>query len=156
MKKSILIIIGIFVIVLLNLFLTYILAWNPFALYFDKPEFSNTHFEIRERNAYFVTVINIILLWVGTIWTIRNYIKKGKFSFIAPVISIATICILIALNQFYPDSLQEYTKEGYQILEERFSTTKGKVFKRWISKDSLKNIKNYKEIVWVLDSTNTK
>jgi len=152
MKRKHFILFGILGILVFNLFLTYGLMWNPYSLYFDRPEFSETHFTTRDNYALIVTIANFILLWGTLIWAIIVWYKKSKFSFIAPIISVLTFWLIMEVQDYYANMNSTWTENGYQYKVQKWYLDGDNIYKRWKSQDSLKSYDNHREIVWELDS----
>ena len=126
--------------------------WNPYSLYFDRPEFSETHFTTRDNYALIVTIANFILLWGTLIWAIIVWYKKSKFSFIAPIISVLTFWLIMEVQDYYANMNSTWTENGYQYKVQKWYLDGDNIYKRWKSQDSLKSYDNHREIVWELDS----
>ena len=126
--------------------------WNPYSLYFDRPEFSETHLTTRDNYALIATIANFILLWGTLIWAIIVWYKKSKFSFIATIMSVLTFWLIMKVQDYHANMNSEYTENGYQYKVQKWYLDGDNVYKRWKSQDSLKTYNNPREIVWELDS----
>lgn len=141
----------------LNGLLIYSLLWNPYSLYFDRPEFSETDFPTRFANAFLASWGNIILLSGATVWMIVHYFRKKKLLFIAPVVSALTIFMMRHAQTYYPDSLSEFTgDDGYGYRIEEWYLEGKNIYKRWKSKKLANHYKYRENIVWKLDSADVK
>ena len=134
--------------------LTYILMWNPYTLYFYRPEFSSTAYQRRELLAGLSAIFSFLLLLVMTIFSVIKFRKQKKFVIWTPLIGVVILLILLRMNKFYPDSNSEYTKDGFQYLEQRWYLDNENIFKRFKSEKPLKEYSYHKTIIWKLDSIN--
>lgn len=132
--------------------LTYMLMWNPYSLYFDRPEFSSTPYDRRELFAGLTALFNFLILLGLTVFSIIKYWKEKKFVIWTPFVGVATLLILLHLNEFYPDSISQYTKDGFQYLEQGWYLDNENTFKRFKSEKPLKNYSDHRQIIWRLDS----
>ena len=143
---------GIIVVIFFNLLLTYLLMWNPYSLYFNRPEFSETNFETRDNLALTTAIMNFILIWGSVIWAVLDWKRKKIFNILAPILSGLTFWILMEVQDYYPDAHSEWTENGYQIKTQKWYLDGDKIYKRWKSRDSLKTYDNHREIIWELNS----
>ncbi len=143
---------GLLATILFMCLLAYFLMWNPYALYFNRPEFSSTPYDKRELFTGSITLINFLILIGLTIFSIIKYWKQRKFVIWTPFIGLITLFILLKMNKYYPDSQYQYTKNGYQYLEQRWYLEGENTFKRFKSEKPLSNYPNHKSIIWTLDS----
>lgn len=144
---------GIILTCILNLLLCYALLWNPYSLYFDRPELSQTPFELRERYAALAIAINIALLIGTTAWMVIRYWKAQRFVIWAPVCSVLTLILVLYVQRDLPNGQSEYTKDGYRYLEQSWYSDQEPIIKRYRSAQPDSFYKDYRNIVWILDST---
>ena len=77
MFRNYIILLLIILTILFNCALIHGLLWNPYILYFDRPEFSKTSFEARDLYAEVTTYTNlIILLGLAVVMVIKYYKEK--------------------------------------------------------------------------------
>ena len=138
--------------VLLNCFLAYGLMWNPYTLFFDRPEFSTIRFNIRDAYAELAAVANSLFLILLTILTFLKFKRQKSLLLISPLFSGLTLYLLLHLQTYYPDSETQYIKEGYQYIEQRWYLDNKNVFKRFKSDRPLTTYTNDRTIIWHLDS----
>lgn len=144
--------IGVILTCLLNLLLCYALLWNPYSLYFDRPEFSQTPFELRERYAAIAILINIVLL-IGTMtWMFIRYRRTERFVILAPACSVVTLISVLYVQRYLPNGQAEYTKDGYRFLEQSWYLDQKPKFKRFKSAEPDSFYKDRRTVVWILDS----
>lgn len=139
--------------ILFNCLLTYELIWDPYSLYFDRPEFSKINFNSRDNYAASVAGINFLLLLTLTVLMIRKIKKTDQLLIVSPLFSGLTLFLLLHIQSYYPDSETEYTKHGYRYLEQRWYLHNKNVFKRFKSGKPLNAYSDHKTIVWQLDSS---
>jgi hypothetical protein len=147
------IILGIIILtILINCFLVYGLLWNPYTLFFDRPEFSTIRFNTRETYAGLAATANFLCLLMLTILMILKFKKKKRLLLISPLFSGLTMFLLFHLPTYYPDSETQYTREGYQYIEQRWYLDNNNVFKRFKSDRPLSTYSDDRTIIWHLDS----
>jgi len=144
------------IIVIFNLFLSYVLMWNPYELYFNRPEFSETHYKTRDKLAFTISIIHFILLWAALIWTFTSWRVKNTINIIALIFSGFTFWMLMEVQEYYPDSNHEWTENGYRYKTQKWYLDGNRVYKKWKSRDSLENYNNHREIIWEFDSLSKK
>jgi len=149
MNKKIIFYITIIVLGSINLLFSYSLWWNPYELLFNSPKFSNIFYETRDLLSTLCGTLNVSILWLSLAWFIYKFIKMGKLNFLAPVVTVITFIIYSNLDNLAPNVYNEYTEEGHQILEQTWYNRNDTVFKKWRSLDSLKNVPNHRERVWI-------
>lgn len=137
----------------LNVILCYLLLWNPYTLYFDRPEFSDTHFEKRQNYAAIATFINLAILVGMTILMIVRYLKFKRIFVLAPMFSVLTLMLVLHVQTFFPDAESEYTKEGYRYLEQSWYLRGRSSYKRFKSDKPFDFYKDHRTVVWRLDSS---
>lgn len=152
MKRKYIILIGLIAVIACNILLTYVLMWNPYSLYFDRPEFSETHFETRDNLALIAVIVNFTLLWGTVIWALFDWKRRNRLSVVALIFSGLTFWILMEVQDYYPDAESEWTENGYKIKIQKWYLDGDKSYKRWKSQDSHMNYENHREVVWELDS----
>jgi hypothetical protein len=139
--------------ILFNCLLTYGLLWNPYTLYFDRPEFSTTPFATRDFYAGATAITNFVILLGLTIVMVIKYWKVKRFFIVTPLFSLLTLFLLLQVQTFYPDAETEYTKDGYQYLEQRWYLKSENTFKKFRSDKPLSIYSgNHRAIIWQLDS----
>lgn len=143
---------GIILTCILNLLLCYALLWNPYSLYFDRPEFSHTPFELRERYAAIAILINLFLLIGTMVWMFIRYLKAQRFVILAPACSVVTLILMLFVQSYFPDGQAEYTKDGYRYLEQSWYLDQKPTFKRFKSAKPDSIYKDYRTVIWILDS----
>ena len=144
--------VGLLLIILFMFFLTYLLIWNPYSLYFNRPEFSATPSDRRELFSGLAAFTNFILLVGLTVFSIIKFWRKRKFIIWTPLAGILTLLILMRMMTLFPDSHFEYTKDGYRYLEQKWHKDNEVVFKRFKSEKPINSYSNHRTIVWELDS----
>ena len=144
--------VGLFATILFMFLLTYLLMWNPYTLYFDRPEFSSTPYERRESFAELAALFNFLILLGLTVFSVVRFWKKKKFVLLTPVVGVVTLIFLLQMNKYYPDSNSEYTKYGYRFLEQRWHHKGDNNFKRFKSEKRFEQYSDNKQIIWQLDS----
>jgi hypothetical protein len=137
----------------LNAILCYLLLWNPYTLYFDRPEFSRTHFETREKYAAIATYLNLAILAGMTIVMIVKYGKSRRIFVLTPIFSILTLILVLRVQIFFPDAESEYTKDGYRYLEQSWYLRGRSSYKRFRSDKPFDFYKDHRTVVWRLDSS---
>lgn len=152
MKRDHIFFAGFLALLVFNFFLTYMLMWNPFSLYFNRPEFSEIHFETRDKLVLVISLLNFIVLWGATILMLAYWKKKNWLKFFAPIVSLMTFWLFMEIQDFYPDANSEWTENGHQIKVQKWYLDGENVYKRWKSQDSLKAYSNHYSIIWKLDS----
>jgi hypothetical protein len=138
--------------ILLNCFLVYFLMWNPYSLYFDRPEFSHTPYTRRESYAGLTALFNFLFLLILTILMIRSFNRKRRFFILAPLFSGLTLFLLLYVQAYYPDSVSQYTKDGFQFMEQTWYLDNNHLYKRFKSDRPVMTYSDSREIVWQLDS----
>ena len=143
---------GLLLTILFMCLLTYGLMWNPYRLYFDRPELSSIPYDKRELFAGLTALTNFLILLGMTFFSVFKFWKQKKFVVWAPIIAVATLLLLLRMNDFYPDSQSEYTKDGFQYLEQHWYLDNENTFKRFKSEKPLNKYSDHRTIVWQLDS----
>ena len=139
--------------ILFNCLLTYVLILNPYTLFFERPEFSETSFEKRDFYAVAYAITNFIILFGLTIVMVIKYWKVKRIFILTPLFSLLTLLLLLQVQTFYPDSESEFTKDGYIYLEQKWNNKSKTIFKKFRSVKPLsKYSKNRRAIIWQLDS----
>jgi cellulose synthase/poly-beta-1,6-N-acetylglucosamine synthase-like glycosyltransferase len=146
----------ILLIIMFNLLLTYILMWNPYTLFFKRPELSNINFETRDYYSSIIALVNFILLFGLTIVTIIKFWKTKRIFWITPLFSGATLFLLLHVQKYYPDADSRYTKNGYIYLEQSWYMNGRNTFKRFKSEQPSHKYSNDQTIIWHLDSISEK
>lgn len=143
---------GLLLVILFLCILVCMLMWNPYSLYFNRPEFSEIPYKRRELLAEIAAVVNlIILIWLGVI-SIIQFWRHRKFVVWTPLVLVATLLILSRINKLYPDSESEYTKDGYRFLEQGWYMGNERTFKRFKSEKPYESYSDDRAIIWKLDS----
>ncbi len=140
--------------IVFNCFLIYGLLWNPYNLYFDRPELSSTPYETREIYAKSATITNLIILLGLTVIMVFKYWKTKKFFLPAPLFSLFTFLILLQVQSFYPDSQTSYTKDEYRYLEQSWHLKGNNIFKKFKSDKPENAYPEHRAIIWKLESIN--
>lgn len=146
--------IGFLFTILCTSLLAYMLMWNPYSLYFDRPELSSTPYDRRELFAQLAALFNFLLLFALTVFSVIKFWNQRKFVIWTPIMGVATFVLLLQMNEFYPDSHSEYTKDEFQYLEQRWYLDNENIFKRFKSEKPLNHYSDPKHIIWQLDSIN--
>jgi hypothetical protein len=153
MNRNHIILLLVLLTILFNCLLTYELLWNPYTLYFDRPEFSKTPFETRELYAVVTAIANFVILLGLTVVMAFKYWKAKRYFIPAPIFSLLTLFLLLKVQTFYPDAETEYTKDGYQYMEQRWYLNNESIFKKFKSDRPLSVYSgNHRAIIWQLDS----
>jgi hypothetical protein len=126
--------------------------WNPYSLYFDRPELSHMRYEIRENYSVIVAVVNFVILFLLTVIMIIKLWKQKRLFIWAPLFSLLTLLLILHVQTYFPDSIREYTKDGYQYLEQAWYLKGNNTFKRFKSDTLLNVYSDHREIIWRLDT----
>ena len=126
--------------------------WNPYTLYFDRPELSYITFEKRDLYASIAAITNFVLLIILTILMILRYKKSKRLLIISPLFSGLTMFLLFHVQTYYPDAQTEYTTDGYQYKEQSWYLHNDSTFKRFKSYQPLSKYSDDRAIIWHLDS----
>lgn len=139
--------------IIFNCLLATSFIWSPYNLYFERPEFSKTPFETRDLLSKAATITNFVILFGLTVVMIIKYWKTKKYFLPTLLFSLLTLVIMLQLDTYYPDAEKEYTKNGYQYLEQEWYSDNESIFKRFKSDKPLKAYNgNYKAVIWQLES----
>ena len=152
-RKNYFKLIGVLLTCTLNLVLCYLLLWNPYTLYFDRPEFSRIDFQTREKYAAIATCLNLAILAGMTILMIVRYGKRRRIFVPTPMFSVLTLFLVLHVQTFFPDAESEYTKGGYRYLEQSWYLRGKPIYKRFRSERPFDFYKDHRTVVWRLDSS---
>ena len=146
MRQRKLISVVITIVILTNIFQTYILLFEVYSIYFNRPEFSETPFKVRNSYSIIATITNFILLWGTTIWALIVFKKKNRLHLISITISILSFFILMNVQTYYPDSNLEWTENGHRYRIQKWYLGNEKIYKKWKSIEPFDNYKNQHDI----------
>lgn len=144
---------GQILIIIFSVIVCYWLLYNPYSLYFYRPELSEIPFKKREFYVTILTLTHLLILIGLNIFSIIRLLKRRQFVIITPLFCIITIYIHICLNNLYPNSKIEYTNDGFRYLEHRWTSGNKKTYKIFKSKEPFESYQNENEIVWQLESS---
>jgi hypothetical protein len=141
------------VTLVVNAFVTYGLLFNAYHGYLDSPQFSKIDPGTIRLWSDVLLIVNLILIWGTSIWMIFLFWKRGRFVFYAPIVTAVTIIVLVFMMRATPDSVSEYTRQGYKYREEIWWLG-GKVdkYRKWKSLKPVTDVNIGEKVVWELDS----
>ena len=138
----------------LNVFLIYVVAHSPYHMFLNQLEYSHVDYKTRELISRVLTVSHILILFASVLVPFVNIWRTKRVELFPVFAGSLTILFLIWFSQenYYPDGIREYSKDGYRYRIETWYLDGENKYKRWKSSHP-DNGKSYHEIEWTLDST---
>jgi len=147
---------GVLGIAIFNCLMIYGLLWNPYTIYFNRPELSHIPYHTRDIIANFITIVHLLGLVAMTIWMLVRLIKMKRFLWIFPAISAISMLAVYFINDDYPSSQYRYIENNHMYYVQIWWLDGKNTYKRFKSEQPYSKEDYSDSIVWDLDSLSKK
>lgn len=137
----------------LNLFLIYLVAYSPYHIFLEQPQYSHINFKTRELVVKGLTYAHMLVLLASIVWIFFHNWRTKNVSLFPVIAGSLTILLLLWFHRqnYYPDGIREFSKGGYRYRIETWYLDGENKYIRWRSSEPDSG-KYHKEIEWNLDS----
>ena len=140
----------------MNALLFFTLQWEPFDIVFHRPEMTYLSYQSRETLAGLCTFLSGLLLFTSSILLLLKIFLDKKISKPAVIITAPLFGLFLYSNTLYSKRNNQYFRNGYYYLEQRWSDKKNRQTRYKIWKSSKRGELKSHNIHWVLDTMYSK